>query len=84
MSSLDEVVVVGYGNQRKVSVVGAQSTMDVKDIKMPAAVCLLLFPDALPGWLPFSVAANPVTMNRISGSWFIFLARTEFQSPCAR
>ena len=26
-----------YGNQRKVSVVGAQSTMDVKDIKMPAA-----------------------------------------------
>ena len=49
VSSLDEVVVVGYGNQRKVSVVGAQSTMDVK------------------GWLPFSVAANPVTMNRISG-----------------
>lgn len=37
VSSLDEVVVVGYGNQRKVSVVGAQSTMDVKDIKMPAA-----------------------------------------------
>ena len=35
--ALDEVVVVGYGNQRKVSVVGAQSTMDVKDIKMPAA-----------------------------------------------
>ena len=30
--TLDEVVVVGYGNQRKVSVVGAQSTMDVKDI----------------------------------------------------
>lgn len=37
VSSLDEVVVVGYGNQRKVSVVGAQSAMDVKDIKMPAA-----------------------------------------------
>jgi TonB-dependent Receptor Plug Domain./TonB dependent receptor. len=37
VSSLDEVVVVGYGNQRKVSVVGAQSTMDVKNIKMPAA-----------------------------------------------
>lgn len=67
VSSLDEVVVVGYGNQRKVSVVGAQSTMDVKDIRCLLQVCLLLFPDALPGWLPFSVAANPVTMNRISG-----------------
>lgn len=37
VSSLDEVVVVGYGNQRKVSVVGAQSSLDVGSIKMPAA-----------------------------------------------
>lgn len=37
VSSLDEVVVVGYGNQRKVSVVGAQSTMDVKDINLNSA-----------------------------------------------
>ncbi|MCS2335061.1 carboxypeptidase-like regulatory domain-containing protein [Bacteroides sp. BFG-606] len=37
VSSLDEVVVVGYGNQRKVSVVGAQSSLDASAIKMPAA-----------------------------------------------
>ena len=32
VSSLDEVVVVGYGNQRKVSVVGAQSSLDASAI----------------------------------------------------
>ncbi|MBD8388399.1 TonB-dependent receptor [Dysgonomonas sp. BGC7] len=37
ISSFDEVVVVGYGNQRKVSVVGAQSTLEAKDMKMPVA-----------------------------------------------
>lgn len=35
VSALDEVVVVGYGHQRKVSVVGAQSTMRIADVKMP-------------------------------------------------
>ncbi|NDV56554.1 TonB-dependent receptor [Bacteroides sp. 519] len=35
ISTLDEVVVVGYGHQRKVSVVGAQSAMRIADIKMP-------------------------------------------------
>lgn len=34
VSALDEVVVVGYGHQRKVSVVGAQSTMRMQDMKM--------------------------------------------------
>ena len=37
VSSLDEVVVVAYGHQRKVSVVGAQSSMKIEDIKMPTA-----------------------------------------------
>lgn len=37
VSSLDEVVVVAYGNQRKVSVVGAQSSMNIEQIKMPTA-----------------------------------------------
>ncbi len=35
VSELDEVVVVGYGQQRKVSVVGAQSSVKVKDLKTP-------------------------------------------------
>ncbi len=37
ISEFDEVVVVGYGNQRKVSVVGAQSTLEVENLKMPTA-----------------------------------------------
>lgn len=34
---LDEVVVVGYGHQKKESVVGAISTLDVKNINVPGA-----------------------------------------------
>ncbi|MCD7901051.1 MAG: TonB-dependent receptor [Bacteroides sp.] len=37
VSALDEVVVVGYGQQRKVSVVGAQSTLKMETAKMPTA-----------------------------------------------
>ncbi|MFP5436551.1 MAG: SusC/RagA family TonB-linked outer membrane protein [Bacteroidia bacterium] len=35
--ALDEVVVVGYGTQKKVSVVGAQSTLNVDELKQPVA-----------------------------------------------
>jgi len=37
VQELDEVVVVGFGEQRKVSVVGAQSTISSEDLKMPVA-----------------------------------------------
>ena len=36
VSTLDELVVVGYGRQRKVSVVGAQSALRAEDIKIPS------------------------------------------------
>ncbi|MDB5111645.1 MAG: TonB-dependent receptor [Mucilaginibacter sp.] len=32
---LNEVSIVGYGQQKKISVVGAQSTLDAKDLKLP-------------------------------------------------
>ncbi len=35
--SADEVVVVGYGQQKKISLVGAQSTVNVDDLKEPVA-----------------------------------------------
>lgn len=35
--SLNEVVAVGYGKQKKVSMVGAQSTVDVQKLKLPTA-----------------------------------------------
>ena len=37
ISSLDEVVVVAYGDQRKVSVVGAQSALKMDKVKIPTA-----------------------------------------------
>lgn len=37
VTQLDEIVVVGYGTQRKISVVGSQSSMGTDDIKMPVA-----------------------------------------------
>lgn len=35
--SLDNVVVVGYGKQKKISLVGAQSTVNIEDLKQPVA-----------------------------------------------
>ncbi|UCS92120.1 TonB-dependent receptor [Echinicola marina] len=35
-TSLDEVVVVGFGTQRKVSLVGAQSTVEAQDLQIPS------------------------------------------------
>jgi TonB-linked SusC/RagA family outer membrane protein len=35
--SADEVVVVGYGQQKKISLVGAQSSINVEDLKQPVA-----------------------------------------------
>lgn len=36
-NSINEVVVVGFGQQRKISVVGAQSSVNVEDLKQPVA-----------------------------------------------
>ncbi|EFK59760.1 SusC/RagA family TonB-linked outer membrane protein [Sphingobacterium spiritivorum] len=36
-NSINEVVVVGYGQQKKISLVGAQSTVKVEDLKVPIA-----------------------------------------------
>src|SRR5690606_26019901 len=34
-AGLAEVVVVGFGTQKKISVIGAQSTVDAKDLQVP-------------------------------------------------
>src|SRR5690606_1985611 len=36
-AGLDEVVVVGFGTQKKISLVGAQSTVDAKALQIPVA-----------------------------------------------
>ena len=37
IDELDEIVVVGYGTQRKISVVGSQASIKTEQIKMPSA-----------------------------------------------
>lgn len=36
-NALEEVAIVGFGTQRKVSLIGAQSTVDAKELKVPVA-----------------------------------------------
>ncbi|WP_114790913.1 TonB-dependent receptor [Niabella yanshanensis] len=36
-NNMDGVVIVGFGQQKKISLVGAQSTVDMEDIKIPVA-----------------------------------------------
>src|SRR5213075_1505462 len=37
VTSLNEVVIVGFGEQRKISLVGSQSGVDVSELKQPVA-----------------------------------------------
>lgn len=59
VSSLDEVVVVAYGHQRKVSVVGAQSSMKIEDIKMPTANLSSAIAGRLPGVVAVQRTGEP-------------------------
>ena len=49
VSSLDELVVVGHGTQRKASVVGAITSVDVKDLKVPATSVSNMLGARVPG-----------------------------------
>ena len=59
VSSLDEVVVVAYGHQRKVSVVGAQSSMKIEDIKMPTDNLSSAIAGRLPGVVAVQRSGEP-------------------------
>ena len=59
VSALDEVTVVAYGSQRKVSVVGAQSTMDMDAIKMPTANLSASIAGRLPGLVAVQRTGEP-------------------------
>lgn len=72
VSSLDEVVVVAYGHQRKVSVVGAQSSMKIEDIKMPTANLSSAIAGRLPGVVAVQRSGEPGMMIPIFG-FVVFL-----------
>ncbi len=57
--SLNEVTVVGYGQQKKVSVVGAQSTVTPKDLKLPARDIAGLLAGRISGIISTSRGGGP-------------------------
>lgn len=58
-SELDEVVVVGYGIQKKASVVGSVSTISVKDLDVPSANLSNAFAGRLAGVIAVQRSGEP-------------------------
>lgn len=59
IGELDELTVVAYGTQRKVSVVGAQSTLELDKIKMPTANLSNSIAGRLPGVVAVQRSGEP-------------------------
>ena len=65
--SLDEVVVVGYGTQKKLNVTGAVATLKNEElVKSPVASTTNALVGRLPGLIAKQKAGNPVLTLRIS------------------
>lgn len=56
---LDEVVVVGYGSQKKESVVGAISTLDMRKLNVPGASISNVLAGQLSGVVAMSRSGEP-------------------------
>ena len=59
VSDLDEVVVVGHATQRKVSVVGAISNIEVKDLNVPATSVSNMLGARVPGIISVTRSGEP-------------------------
>ncbi|GAA4801683.1 TonB-dependent receptor [Olivibacter ginsenosidimutans] len=57
--SLEEVVVVGFGEQKKLTVIGAQSTVDVKELKQPVRNLTNLLAGRLAGIVAVQRSGEP-------------------------
>lgn len=71
VNELADVVVVGYGRQKKESVVGAISTVDVSALKVPGASLSTSLQDNWPVSFPCLVQEN---LGKIVRQSFIFVA----------
>ncbi len=58
-AGLDEVVVVGFGTQKKISLVGAQSTVNAKDLQVPVANLSNSLAGRLPGVVSVQRTGEP-------------------------
>lgn len=66
-NTLDETVVVGLGSQRKVSLVGAVTTVDVKDLQVPATSIPNMLGGRVPGVISLQTSGEPG--KNISDFW---------------
>jgi TonB-linked SusC/RagA family outer membrane protein len=57
--ALDEVVVIGLGSQRKISVVGAVSSIDTKELQVPATSMSNIIGGRLPGVISMQTSGEP-------------------------
>lgn len=57
--TLDEVIVVGLGNQRKVSVVGSVSTIAMKELQAPAPSISNILGGRIPGVITMQISGEP-------------------------
>ena len=58
-NTLEETVVVGLGSQRKVSVVGAITNVDVKDLQTPATSIPNMLGGRVPGIISLQNSGEP-------------------------
>lgn len=58
-NTLDETVVVGLGSQRKISMVGAVTTVDVKDLQVPATSIPNMLGGRVPGVISLQKSGEP-------------------------
>ncbi|OQP44537.1 hypothetical protein A4H97_09190 [Niastella yeongjuensis] len=61
--SMDEVTVIGYGQQKKVSVVGAQATVNPEDLKLPARDIAGMLAGRISGIITTSRGGGPGSDN---------------------
>lgn len=59
VNELEETVIVGYGTQRKISNIGAQSSMKMEDIKTPSASLTTTLAGRLPGVVAVQRTGEP-------------------------
>lgn len=62
-SSIEEVTVVAFGTQKKSSIVGAVTTVNTKDLRVPSSNLTSAFAGRIPGVIAFSPSGEPGADN---------------------
>lgn len=65
--NLDDVVVIGYGSQKKESVVSSVNSIKVADIAMPTRSLSNMIGGQIAGVISIQTSGEPVTMMPVSG-----------------